>query len=333
MINNNAKAMYQNLMGKYLNFKKQYQLKIDTPNQVGIYIAISSSKRPVFLFDVPLNHVNLATSLHETAGYRIVSGKSYSEYMRIGIEAATEHSFEVFYVVVDDLINVASDEKDSFFLEIITRLLLWEDFFKNTATGVLDFTTQIGLFGELLFIEEELEKGYSSIIEDWKGPFHDVKDFVINKTAVEVKTSTITATNRIHISDENQLDDSGFSLLLLNVRLLVINQMDGRSLPELIDAIRALLETDLVQLNLFNEKLMHAGYREEFGYKYNTRFEQSDIYWFDVKDSEDVVFPRIIPSNLVSGVKFVKYEIELSTIMPFSVDWICMRTELETTNK
>ncbi|MDY5931239.1 MAG: PD-(D/E)XK motif protein [Candidatus Ornithospirochaeta sp.] len=321
---------YLEMMRKYTGFNESYWTKIDTSNHCPIYIAITSSRKPAFLFDVPESCKNVISGLVDTAGYkRYVDKNPKNGYIRSGIEAVNEDSFEVFFIVVSDLIAIASEEKDSYFMAIIERLSKWSDFFRNAKTGILDRDKQIGLFGELCFIQEEIRNGYSHIVKDWRGPLRDVKDFIIGDTAVEIKTSIINATNRIHISDENQLDDSGFSQLFLNVRILMQNQMDGMTLPELIDSIKDEVEDNQSLIDEIDEKLMHSGYREEFRDQYINRYEQTDYYWFVVHDTDDIQFPRIIPSDLASGVRFVNYQIELSSLHPFSADWMKIRDTVE----
>lgn len=323
------KDRFLELIGRFKDYGDSYRIKLDTLNQAPIYIGVSKKKNPMFLFDVPEYYPDYTLRLNETTGYRCFIDKVFPNSSRYGIEAASESSFDVFCIVVDDLILIASSQEETPSLAIISRLLLWEEFFKHASDGVIDYKLQIGLIGELLFIEEELQKGNKSIIACWSGPQKGVKDFVINNNAVEVKTSTVSATNRINISDENQLDNSGFIHLFLNVRFLVQNQMDGRSMPEIIDDVSMLISDDSSMTTVFNEKLMHVGYREEFRDRYESRFELSDIYWYEVKDFEFERFPRIIPSDLRNGVKFAKYQIELSMMGPFSIDNQRMRSLLE----
>lgn len=324
-----SKEVFETLLSRFSDYSDSYHIKIDTSNHAPIFMGVSSRKRPVFIIDVPYAHSRLYKNLNETAVYSIYKRKTTNDCFRLEIEATSENSFEVFFVVLDDLIQVASKEESTPILAVINRLLMWEDFFKNTTNGILTHELQIGLFGELLFIEEQLEKGNHSIISQWKGPLKEVKDFIIENTAIEVKTSVLTATNRIRISDENQLDSSGFSELFLNVRLLIQDQMDGRSIPELIMSINNLLDGDPLLISEFEEKLMHIGYIESMCEKYERKYEPSDSIWYKVEDKNNLLFPRIVPSDLNNGVKFVQYQIELSTMAPFTIDSLSVDKSLK----
>lgn len=313
------KEKYEELRNKYLNFNEEYYIKIDTENMSEMHIGLTRTKKPFFMFkaDESCN----VQALKETAGYLIQTIPLGVSSTRCKIEAKDQKSYEVFYVVIEDLINAARNDVN-YDMAITKRLFMWEQFFKHTSTN--DFTVQneVGLFGELLFIEEQLEKENKTIINAWHGPNKEVKDFIIGVNAIELKTSSVTTTNRVTISDENQLDAYGFSNLFLNVRIIIQNQMNGQTLPELIDSIKTELEDSPVELVEFEEKLLQSGYIEVFKNEYNRRFELSKSLWYLVKDLEDLPFPRIIPNDLENGVKFVKYQIELSALDKFRIDTI-----------
>lgn len=314
------KDKYLEILSKFDSYNRDYYIKIDTENKAPIYIGVSSKKKPTFLFDVPTEFESCAISLRDTVGYKVTTDSADANKSRYKIEAANDYSIEVFFVVVDDLINIASKQKDLYFMAITSRLLMWEEFFKHSSNGTLTMEEEIGLFGELSFIEDELQNHNFNIIDNWCGPLKKTKDFICNSNAIEIKTSINTDTNRILISDENQLDSSGFCSLLLNVRFLTQNQMDGKLLPELVDSILYLIDDKPQLIQTFKEKLLHAGYKEEFYQNYKRRFELADVFWFKVEDLDNVSFPRIIPSELKRGVKFVKYQIELSSLSDFSIN-------------
>lgn len=311
------KDKYDELRNKYINFNEEYYIKIDTKNRSEIHIGLTKTKTPFFMFRAS-EYCNVQ-ALRETAGYLIKTIPADDYFTKCKIEAKDKKSFEVFYIVIDDLIKAANKD-ENYDTAITKRLFMWEQFFKHTVTN--SFTTQdeVGLLGELLFIEEQLEKKNMSIINAWHGPGKEVKDFIIEGNAIEIKTSTISTTNRVTISDENQLDDSGFSNLFLNVKIITQNQMNGRTVPEVIDNITTKLENAPNELNEFTEKLLRLGYNDRLRKEYNRKFELSKSLWYLVKNRDDQSFPRIIPEDLRKGVKFVKYQIELSDLDSFRID-------------
>lgn len=314
------KEKYEKLLADYPNCYDDFFIKIDTAPRSEIYIGITQTRTLFFMFKAgELCNVEM---LKETAGYRIKLTPYQDDFTstKCVIEAKDKNSYEVFYVVVEDLIRVSSTEIPfPYDIAITKRLFMWEKFFKHTSPDNFTIQNQIGLFGELLFIEEQISKGRAYIIESWSGPDRATKDFIIEDNAVEIKTSSISSTNRVSISDENQLDESGFSHLYLNVRIIQQNQMNGRNLTELIDCIKMEISGDEYLLTIFNEKLIQSGFIENFKDKYVIQYEDISSSWYEVKNSRSKFFPRIIPSDLRNGVKFVKYQIELSDLEDFRI--------------
>ena len=311
------KEKYEELKNQYSDFNGDVFIKIDSPSKAPIYIGRTEKHTPYFMFQINEFLIEDIKTIKKTSGY-ILSFKNEEHVVKCRIEAANEDMFEVFFVVVEDLVSRVQRSDYGMGGIILQRLHMWEFFFKKARNGILDFQKQIGLWGELSFIRDMLNSGQKDIVSYWVGPSNAVKDFVIRQDAIEIKTSIINANNRIYISDENQLDDTGFGSLYLNVRKISQNQMDGESLSDLINEIEFLLN-DSEQIDSFREKLMHVGYNAEFEDRYTDCFVLNDVYWYWVRDYDNQAFPRIMPSDLIKGVKFVSYQIELTTIAPFEI--------------
>lgn len=310
------KEKYEELLAKTFSTNEPFFIKIDTPKKSNIFIGINENKMPFFMVEIDANEPDNLLALKETSGYMI---RISNKHNRFKIIAKDKNSLDLFYLMIDNLITAVSNQ-DNVCNAIIQRLLLWEDFFSHTESGLINYKRRIGLIGELLFIEEELQKNNYDIINSWAGPLHEPKDFILNDTAIEIKTSIVSGNNRITISDENQLDDSGYSTLFLNVRLITQNQMNGRTIPEIIENIKFMIENNQSLLIEFSKKLLRSGYIEESQSNYKEKYELSNTSWYHVKDSENKQFPRIIPADLKKGIKFVKYKIELSELTNFLLD-------------
>lgn len=312
---------YEELRNEYVgSVSEEYHIKVDTERMLEIFIGYSAKGNPFFSFALNRMFRARALELKQTSGYSVLPDLSNSENMFWRIEANSEEALSLFYVVVDDLISIAESSSESFGYAIVNQLFKWENFFKISTNGVLSFSQVIGLWGELSFIYDCIELGKTSeVINAWAGPDHSTKDFLFKNNALEIKTSKRNVNNRIHISDENQLDCSGLDKLYLNVRILSQDQMNGKSLPVLIKSITSQI-TDLTVLKNFNDKLMQVGFREEFEHEYIDKFELRESHYYDVVDDPLYQFPRIIPSDLIAGVKFVTYQIEMSNLQKFELD-------------
>lgn len=126
---------------------------------------------------------------------------------------------------------------------------------------VLDENEQIGLLGELLFLQALIQSYGVNTERSWIGPLKERHDFRLVATEIEVK-STTTA-RRIHtIHSLGQLEASPKStLFLLSLQFeMAGNAASGATLPERIQAIRFLLAGSIEHLDSFNSKLSKLGY-------------------------------------------------------------------------
>lgn len=318
-----SKDIYAELLIEYRNDQVDYFRKLDTANREGVFVGVTEEKKPYLMFHVPKDELfQLKTT--DCSVFFIRCDNLDNTCYKWKVIAKDKKSFDLFYVVIDDLISLINGANESFPLSVLNRIALWIEFFKKTNNGILEFKKQIGLFGELLFIQDCLQRGISSVINSWVGPFAKTKDFVFDGIAIETKTTIQSDTNRVPISDENQLDPSGFDSLYLNYRQVTVDQLDGQSLPELIDEItHHINSTEL--LSLFSKALMSAGYFEQLGHLYTDRFIQISSSYYTVMET----FPSITPAKLDKGIKYVSYQIELSTMNEFLTVQDCIFNELQ----
>ncbi len=173
------------------------------------------------------------------------------------------------------------------------------DYFKGNKKGLSEIEQQ-GLFGELTFINENVESN-KEIINNWEGIFKNKHDFVFKDYSVEIKTTRNQTELDIKISNENQLDNSYVKELELVVyRLEKVNV--GKTLYDLYQEL--VNKIDKKYLIEFKAKLIKAGF--DINEMDNLeRFRLVERYDFIVNDS----FPKITKKELITGVHDVKYSI------------------------
>ncbi|QTY25965.1 PD-(D/E)XK motif protein [Flavobacterium sp. CS20] len=232
------------------------------------------------------------------------------------------HHRDIFTVLCEDLIANVKEETNQKKLvkEILNRFEKWKSLFNKIRPDGLNGEEQRGLYGELYFLRKLLSTNnfdYSEVIDSWGGSEKKVQDFQSKKWAVEVKTSHGKNHQKVHISNERQLDSSNLEDLFLYHISLEVMQKSGESLNDIIDEIRLFLQANIIAFNQFNNKLVQAGYfsfQKDFyeNIGYNIR---QDTFYKVVND-----FPRIQESDIMNGVGDVKYSIILSQCKPFIVD-------------
>lgn len=174
-----------------------------------------------------------------------------------------------------------------------------------------------GLFAEIVFLLELIERRISSnaAVESWLGPERSHQDFIFGNVAVEIKSLSGAERSTVRISSEDQLESLNDALFLRIYRLSNLPDAAGaRSLNESVTAVQVLLdEADAVEA--FDRKLVAHGYAPLPDYD-EPRFVVSDVRSYRVCDG----FPRLMRSQLPTGIASVAYDIRLETLAPYECD-------------
>lgn len=127
---------------------------------------------------------------------------------------------------------------------------------------VLGVERQIGLLGELLFLEKlALTRGVG-MLDSWVGPEAEPHDFRVGSLEFEVKTTV--ATKRVHIihGGEQLVPSNGCSLFLLSVLLGPAGPASGFSLAGKVIELGRLLSADRARSKRFMDALEKVGLRK-----------------------------------------------------------------------
>ena len=202
---------------------------------------------------------------------------------------------------------------------VLNRLEKWKTMFSKGASDGLSITEQQGLYGELMYLHKLVLRGIFSYIDTlkiWVGADKAMRDFQGNGWAVEAKTISINNADQITINGERQLDETLLNKLYLYHLSVEASRMNGQTLNEKVDELRSLFSDDKAALNIFNAKLIEAGYFDHHRHLYKERcykIRKESIYVID--DS----FPRIKESELRDGVSNTVYSINVSTCAEYMV--------------
>lgn len=314
---NRVEDIYNDLLKTYKDLNIEYHKKVDIKSPNNLWIGITEDKLPYFMFESEYLK-SASINIKSCSGFQIKKNANPKDKKieAVYIISKNTSNNEVFYTVIQDLVDIAFLNTNKVIDYLVERLQSWITFFRISSDGVLPFKTQVGLFGELYFIEALLLKDLFSVINTWKGPLAATKDFIFGNSAVEVKSTIQSDYNRIQISDEYQLDDTGFKELYLKFILLYEDSLNGRSIPDIVEQILLMLIYKPDLKAKFNELLMKVGYTEKFNYKYHDYFSVGSEYQFKIKDKS----PRLIPSILEKGINHVSYSVDVSAYLDFQVD-------------
>lgn len=244
----------------------------------------------------------------------IVPDETYSTKSLLLISLADNNLISIFAVLCEDLFQSVSEivEEESLIQTLKNRFAKWKELFILAKSSGLPPEKQIGLFGEVYLLKLLIQetKNIEHCLSIWTGPETGIRDFEINRTAIEVKTTQTHNHQKIGISSERQLDTTLLSNLFLFHLSLEKRNGSDYTLNSIVEDVFKLIGDNTLLYNTFKRKLTSVGYFEHHKVKYQ------DISYF-VRDEDFYLvhdnFPRIEENQLMKGVGDVRYSIVLSS--------------------
>jgi hypothetical protein len=175
-----------------------------------------------------------------------------------------------------------------------------------------------GLFAELYFLKNYLLPKFDAKgLKYWVGPEAGIHDFELGKLAVEVKSTAGNKSTKVKISNERQLDDSGYDKLLLFQVSLSVRKNHHPTLVDMVKEVAQLLSSDHGRMLQYQNLLLMYGYHpmhEEYYVAEGYHVDEENFY--HVQEG----FPRLIGEHVPDGVGGIKYSIDLSACTKFKLD-------------
>lgn len=251
-----------------------------------------------------------------------VAGHVAQNYLDISCATGTLPSFRrPFLRFAEDVLFEISRSKMSPADAAHRTCIRWKKFWSpDTVTEVTQEWIR-GLFGELLFLTDLIERFGSGVIDSWAGPAGKDHDFQTgNNIAAEVKTS-VEVPFRINCN-LRQLDSSLFKLLYVVCYHLTPSEK-GITLPDLVKNVEQLLEKDQTSLDKFYDRLITVGYIRHLEPVYSgSKIEYTNASVFKVDDN----FPKIIESSFVNSpdhrISGIRYTLQITGIDELTIDSI-----------
>ena len=244
------------------------------------------------------------------------AGDQGQQHLVLALERQVDRDlFEGLCRTLASSLEHATDSASSLAVSL-AHIRRWKTFLSGRSQH-LSIEEVRGLFAEIVFLTELIDRQMSSsdAVEAWLGPERSHQDFIFGNTAVEVKSLSGAERSSVRISSEDQLESLNDALFLRVYRLSSLADAAGaRSLNEIVTAVQARLgEADAVEA--FDRKLVAHGYAPLPDYD-EPRFVVSDVRSYRVGDG----FPRLMRSQLPTGIANVAYDIRLETITPYECD-------------
>ena len=254
-------------------------------------------------------------SLPNTRGLKTSKGNEAAGEVELRIMLAAPEMAGVFTPFCDDVVQaVAAAEDDRVAVStLLQRFAYWQRLFAAEGGGLSSIEAQ-ALFGELWVLEHIfLPLSGVQSIEAWRGPDREDRDFLMSGLGIEVKTTRGDEPAAVTIANEAQLNVSGLAALyLVTVKLEVLRGGRGTTLNDSVTSIRDALVPEAV--SQFRDKLLRYGYVDQHSDRYSdVVYVIREVATFSVEDG----FPRIVESDLTSGVGSVTYRLAIAACEPW----------------
>ncbi len=301
---------------------------IEQSNETGLLKRLySSDSKPLIyaIYQNPERHCGIAISYSKSIDLDI---SSFSNLRDLQITLQTDSSFsqnnlliikllydlsrDVFAIMCENMVQsvLSLKTEDEVVRTIINLLEKWQTLFEKLKGEGLSHSEQLGLYGELHFIQKFIALNDANFaLNSWVGIDREIRDFQHRNWALEVKTMAGNNHQKVSISSERQLDETLLDHLILFHLSVEVAKKNGESLNEKILSVRESLKDNISALNVFNNKLLDAGYFERHTHLYDENcYQIREEHYYKV----DRDFPRIKEKDIRPGIGDVKYSIILS---------------------
>lgn len=289
-------------------------LQIDTQHPLEWHIGYQSiSQRTLLLVsDTEIGAIESSKSM-------IVSRRRRESDNRwtLSFELLRNEQQDVFAILCCDVIEhsrPATNEAEALKL-VINRYKQWSKLLETLRSGLMDEHIRKGLLGELLFLQERIEKGEPLLmaVQGWVGPDGADQDFVYEDGWHEVKSVGASATS-VTISSLEQLvcADEG-ELVIMRIDKAAPDKAGALSLNDAVRQISNKLTDVSDVLGLFRSKLSTYGYIDLQEYS-EQKYSCSGSQRYSVNNT----FPRLTRQNVPAQIESLHYELSLHSL----TDWL-----------
>lgn len=233
----------------------------------------------------------------------------------IDIECNDNSGYSIFNLIGGEIATALLGTNENKAKIVSDILLQWRHFWSSQPRHLLPIEKQIGLFGELWFLNRWLIPKYGlNVLLCWKGPSGNKYDFEFPERFFEVKTSN-SPKGHIHIIHGiDQLDTPEIGELLLFSLCLRENDIDGISLQSLINNCRSLLTDTPENLEVFETGLFNLGYSPIYANDYDKlKYSIADNLLFLVDNEFPKITSKSFREELSPGIEEITYLINLNT--------------------
>ena len=281
-------------------------IRIDATSPADIYAGMDGQGSSMIVIGVDSKPPTLEFVSSSFDYFRVQRHQGFSWLMVLRLTDSTLEP--VFGRLCQDLYEEAAalgDESELTSL-FMARLILWKRLFEQSGGLLLPQHQIMGLVGEMLVIEAELQGGRPAheTVMAWVGPLGADQDFRFATFAAEVK-ATRPDSQAISISSLDQLS-ADVPIRLIVVRIRPASETDPAvvTLNSVVARLEEKLSSSAAALALFRVRLLEAGYVEDAEYdKINLQLVSRTDY------EVSAAFPRLIRAGVPEAISDATYKL------------------------
>ena len=249
---------------------------------------------------------------------------------RYDLKLTDEKFKDIFYKVAEDLLNYAESyesDRKKYAKCLIDRYRVWCTFWKK-GSKTLDKEKKQGLYGELLYIEEQLQKGKDPelLMRSWKGPESAPQDFIESGFWAEIKTikqsfDSIKVSSLEQLNNPAGLTQEESSKVVGRLIVFKLNLSPASPSPikltDLVNKIKSKLPSNSYALDLFITGLDMIGYdhEKELEDDFIAEVVSESIFNANAPD-----FPKFRRQDVNDAVIKMAYELSLPGLTKWKIE-------------
>jgi len=297
--------------------------RVDAANPFGYFWARDDRGRCLFIMQYSSGTVMASAKLPELSGIKLadIPDPDDAELRRLSFSLLESENVDIFHQLCNDLMSATEGSRSEAeaLRKLIKRTSQWHYLLKGKRSDRLSPEAQMGLVGELLFLQQLLGcASADAALDSWTGPAHSARDFVFSETALEVKISG-PKSSTISISSAEQLDRTGLDDLFIVVWTLATSDSPNShsvSLPGLVSGLEKTFESAGDHLvSIYHQKLADYGFQPNHDY--------SKSIWDvlgQIALSVGPGFPCLTPATIPPGIVRLSYVIDTTACASFEID-------------
>lgn len=244
-----------------------------------------------------------------TFGYRQmrISGKDRTFLV---LQCTSSRLLPQFSLLADDVLEAVASNPNEADKATRSTLERWKEMLRDTQSRLLSDEKLVGIYGELLFLEQLTMHHGVEALSTWTGPQGMRHDFELVDASFEVKTTTNHNNLSVTFHGSRQLEQTD-GLPLYIVVYQIEKSLNGVSVPAL---LQRLYDRGLDRLEILRQVGLLGYAEEDSGHYADKRFTELSHKALEVTRDFPQLTSLTVPSSVLSQIGSLNYSVDLGPL-------------------